>query len=146
MSGGSDGEPSSGLGVGELPLYTAAVSFGLRQALLIAAGGLVLLVVTGVLARKQRISLRYAIGWTMIALFGVVGALLTPLVEPLSELFGMSPTGLLLATASVVLLSITILLSISVSGLQTQVRDLAEAHALLERRLEEAAIGQMDDS
>ena len=107
-------------------------------------GGLVLLVVTAVLARKQRISLRYAIGWTIIALSGVVGALLTPLVEPLSELFGMSPTGLLLATASVVLLAITILLSISVSGLQTQVRDLAEAHALLERRLEEAAVGRMD--
>ena len=120
------------------------MSYGLRQALLITLGGLVLLVVTGVLARKQRISLRYAIGWTIIALSGVVGALLTPLVEPLSELFGMSPTGLLLATASVVLLAITILLSISVSGLQTQVRDLAEAHALLERRLEEAAVGRMD--
>ncbi len=58
----------------------------------------------------------------------------------------MSPTGLLLATASVVLLSITILLSISVSGLQTQVRDLAEAHALLERQLEDTVVGQMDDS
>jgi uncharacterized membrane protein len=122
------------------------VSYGLRQALLIAAGGIVLLSLTGVLARKQRISLRYAIGWTMIASFGVVGALLTPLVEPLSKLFGMSPTGLLLATASVVLLSITILLSISVSGLQTQVRDLAEAHALLERRLDETAVRQTEDS
>jgi uncharacterized membrane protein len=138
--------PGARAGVDERSLYTAAVSFGLRQALLIAAGGLFLLAITGVLARKQRISLRYAIGWTLIALFGVVGALLTPLVEPLSELFGMSPTGLLLATASVVLLSITILLSISVSGLQTQVRDLAEAHALLERRLEEASVGQMDDT
>ena len=129
-----------------MSLYTTAVSFGLRQALLIAAGGIVLLALTGLLARRQRISLRYAIGWTLIALFGVVGALLTPLVEPLSELFGMSPTGLLLATASVVLLSITILLSISVSGLQTQVRDLAEAHALLERQLEDTVVGQMDDS
>ena len=127
-------------------LYTDLVSFGLRQALLIAAGGFLMLVLTGVLARKQRISLRYAVGWTLIAMFGLVGALLTPLVEPLSELFGMSPTGLLLATASVVLLSITILLSISVSGLQTQVRDLAEAHALLERRLEESPVGQTDGS
>lgn len=113
------------------------MSFGIRQALLIALGGLVLLLLTAVLARQQRISLRYAIGWTLIALFGLVGALLTPLVEPVSEMFGMSPTGLLLATASVVLLSITILLSISVSGLQTQVRDLAESHALLESRVDE---------
>jgi uncharacterized membrane protein len=118
--------------------YTAAVSFGLRQALFIAVGGLLLLILTAALARRQRISLRYAIGWTMIALFGIVGALLTPLVEPVSELFGMSPTGLLLATASVVLLSITILLSVSVSGLQTQVRDLAESHALLERQVHDA--------
>lgn len=118
--------------------YNASVSFGLRQALLIAVGGLLLLILTAALARRQRISLRYAIGWTLIALFGIVGALLTPLVEPVSELFGMSPTGLLLATASVVLLSITILLSVSVSGLQTQVRDLAEAHALLERELRDS--------
>jgi uncharacterized membrane protein len=115
------------------------MSYGLRQALLIAAGGVGLLLLTGALARKQRITLRYAIGWTSIGLFGVFGALLTPLVEPLSRLFGMSPTGLLLATASTVFLSITMLLSISVSGLQSQVRELAEAHALLQMRLEESA-------
>jgi hypothetical protein len=100
-------------------------------------GGLLLLAVTAKLARRQRITLRYTIGWTLIAVAGVLGALLTPLVEPVGDLFGMSPTGLLLAGASVVLLTITMLLSVSVSGLQIQLREVAEAHALLARDLED---------
>jgi len=48
---------------------------------------------------------------------------------------GMTPTGVLLGIATVVLVAIAIQLSISVSGLQSQVRDLAESNALLEARL-----------
>ncbi len=46
----------------------------------------------------------------------------------------MSPTGLLLGIASAVLLAITVQLSISVSGLRAQLREVAEAQALLEAR------------
>jgi hypothetical protein len=113
------------------------VSYGLRQALLIGLGGVAFSGIVVLLARRQLISLRYALGWTAISVIGVLGALLTPLVEPLSNLFGMSPTGLLLAGATVVLLGITLQLSVSVSGLQGQVRDTAEAHALLAARLRE---------
>jgi hypothetical protein len=51
----------------------------------------------------------------------------------------MTPTGVLLGIATVVLVAIAIQLSISVSGLQSQVRDLAESNALLEARLPEDA-------
>ena len=47
----------------------------------------------------------------------------------------MTPTGVLLGVATVVLVVIAVQLSISVSGLQAQVRDLAESNALLEARL-----------
>jgi hypothetical protein len=120
------------------------VSYWLRQALLIALGGVLLLGIVVVLARRQTMTLRYTLGWTLIAFAGILGALLTPLVEPVSDLFGMSPTGLLLAGASLVLLAITLLLSVSVSGLQTQLREVTEAHALLARRVEE--IGELDDA
>ena len=113
------------------------VSFGLRQSLLIAFAGATIFVIAALLARRQMMSLRYTVLWVFIAVSGMLGALLTPLVEPISGLLGMSPTGLLLAGASVILLTITMLLSVSVSGLQEDLRAVAEAHALLERRLEE---------
>jgi hypothetical protein len=122
------------------------VSFGLRQSLLIAAAGAVIFIITAVLARRQMMSLRFTILWVFIAVSGMVGALLTPLVEPVSELFGMSPTGLLLAGASLILLTITMLLSVSVSGLQSELRDVAEAHALLARELDEVAETRRIDS
>lgn len=113
------------------------VSYELRQALLVLVGALVLALTAVSLARRQRITLRYALGWLVIAGGGLVGALLTPLVKPISETFGMSPTGLLLAAASATLLTITVLLSVAVSELQARLRELAEAHALLANRYEE---------
>ena len=104
---------------------------------MIALAGATIFVIAALLARRQMMSLRYTVLWVIIAVSGMLGALLTPLVEPISELFGMSPTGLLLAGASAILLTITLLLSVSVSGLQEQLRDVSEAHALLARQVEE---------
>ena len=115
------------------------MSFAVRQALIIAAGGLLLGAVVVLLARRQLLSLRYAVGWLLIALAALVGAALSPVIKPLSARLGMSPTGLLLALASAVLLAITVQLSISVSGLRAQIRELAEAHALLEARRSDGA-------
>lgn len=111
----------------------------MRQAFLIGSGGALFATIVLILARRQLISLRYALGWTLISSIGILGALVTPFVRPVAELFGMSPTGVLLAGATLVLLAITLQLSISVSGLQAQLRDLAEAHALLARRLKDVA-------
>ena len=113
------------------------MSYALKQAILIGSGGLLLCLVVVVLARRRLISLRYALGWTAISFIGLLGALLTWLVEPIATLFGMSPTGVLLAGATGVLLAIALQLSVSVSGLQAQLRDVAEAHALLAGRVRE---------
>lgn len=113
------------------------MSFGLRQSLLIALTGATIFIFVVLLARRQMMSLRYTVLWVVIAVSGMLGALLTPLVEPISKLLGMSPTGLLLAGASVILLTITVLLSVSVSGLQEDLREVSESHALLERRVRE---------
>ncbi len=87
------------------------------------------------LARRRLISLRYTLGWMSIAALGVVGAALTPLILPVADLFGMSPTGVLLAAATTVLLAITLQLSVSVSGMQRQLRTIIEAHALLQQEV-----------
>jgi hypothetical protein len=114
------------------------VSNTLRQGLIIASGGLVLAGTVVWLARHRLISLRYALGWITIALIALLTALIAPLITPLAQAVGMSPTGVFVALGTGLLIAITLQLSISVSGLQSQLRDLAEAHALLSRRLEEA--------
>jgi len=116
------------------------VSFGLRQSLVIAAAGVAVFVVAASAAHRQRMSLRYTILWVVIAGAGVLGALLTFLVAPLSEALGMSPTGFLLAVASALLLTVTMMLSVSVSGLQSEIREIAESHALLANELAELKV------
>jgi hypothetical protein len=113
------------------------VSAGLKQALIIGAGGVFFSSIVVALARRRLISFRYTLGWMTLSFIGVLGAVLSPLVAPVAEALGMSPTGALLAGATAVLLVIALQLSVSVSGLQEQVRDVAEAHALLARRLQE---------
>jgi Uncharacterized conserved protein (DUF2304) len=113
------------------------VSAAFGQGLLIAFGGVLVAIAAVTLARRRLITLRYALGWLAIAVVTLVGAAAAPLVTPLAELFSMTATGVLLAGATALLVAIAIQLSISVSGLQAQVRELAEAHALLASRLDE---------
>ncbi len=113
------------------------MSYSLRQQLVIAAGGLILLLLVVTLARRRFISLRYALGWSLIAVIGLVGAFSTHLANPVERALGISPTGFLLAGATLVLLAIALQLSITASGLQRQVHELAEAHALLASQVDE---------
>ncbi len=107
------------------------MSFAVRQGLLLLIGGaLGILLITG-LARRSLLSLRYTLGWIVIFMIGVLGAGLTVLVAPVANFFGMSPTGVLLAVATLLLLGITLQLSMAISQLSERLRDVAEAHALL---------------
>ena len=113
------------------------MSGAFRQGALIALGGVLLAAAAVTLARRRLITLRYALGWLAIAVTTLIGAAAASLVTPLAELFSMTATGVLLAGATVLLVAIAVQLSISVSGLQAQLRELAEAHALLANRLDE---------
>ena len=110
---------------------------GFGQGLLIATGGVLLAVAAITLARRRLITLRYMLGWLAIAAVTLVASAAATLVRPLADLFSMTATGVLLAGATVLLVAIAVQLSISVSGLQAQLRELAEAHALLANRLDE---------
>jgi hypothetical protein len=110
------------------------MSVGVRQGLLMAVGGVGLGWVAIMLVRRQLLSLRYGIGWLLIAASALVAALLSPAVTPVSNWLGLTPTGFLLAASFAVLIAIAVQLSVSVSGLRAQVRELAEAHALLDPR------------
>lgn len=108
-----------------------------KQALVLAVGGLVILLFILRLARRRLLTTRYALGWLGVGALIAAAAVLMPFVGRLGRLANMTPTAVLLTLSSVLLLAITVQLSISVSQLQERLRTTAEAHALLARRLEE---------
>lgn len=95
-----------------------------------AGAGLALVALVILVARRQLITVRYALGWIFIGLLVIIGSLFAGLVPGLGEIAGMTPTAVLLVGAVVVLVGIAIQLSISVSGLQRQLRDVVEREAL----------------
>ena len=99
------------------------------------AGGALLLLSTFVLVRAGLLSIRYGLGWSLLGLFGILGA---PLLELLSRRvgeLGFTSTGFSLGVLIVCLGLICLQLSTTVSGLQHAVQDLGEYSALLEQRL-----------
>lgn len=108
-----------------------------KQALVLAIGGILIMLFVLRLARRRLLSTRYAIGWLVVGLLVAVAAALMPFVGRLGRLANMTPTAVLLTMSSILLLAITVQLSISVSLLQERLRTTAEAHALLARRLDE---------
>ena len=113
------------------------MSTGAKQALILAAGGGMLIAIVLALARRRLMTTRYALGWLSIGLLTLVGASATSAVGEVGRVAGMTPTAVFLAVATIVLVAIALQLSISVSGLQSQVRELAESHAMLEDRVRE---------
>ena len=89
------------------------------------------------LSRRGRISFRYTVGWLTLCLLSAVGGLLLPVIEPLSRKFQLDAFSLVGALAVIVLLSLCIQLSISISGLQNQLRRLNEDLALQKKELDD---------
>lgn len=106
------------------------------QALLVALGGLALLVVAFLLARRGLLSLRYALGWMAVSMLLLAAALVLVLIGGISHSLPITPTGLLAGVGMAFLLAVCLQLSISLSGQQEAIRALSEANALLGERLQ----------
>ena len=88
------------------------------------------------LARRQLISFRYAIGWLVFCSVIFLGSLLVPVVEPIARFLRVDPFTVVGGSAVLILVAICIQLSISISGLQRQLRQVNEVVALLRDRVE----------
>ena len=106
------------------------------QAIEIAVVACVFALVIFMLSRKRRISFRYTIGWLTLSALSAVGGLLLPVIEPLSKKLQLDAFSLVGALAGIVLLSLCIQLSISISGLQQQLRKLNEDFALQKKEID----------
>jgi hypothetical protein len=76
-------------------------------------------------------------GWLTLSVLSAVGGLLLPVIEPLSRKFQLGAFSLVGALAVIVLLSLCIQLSISISGLQRQLRKLNEDIALQKKEIDD---------
>jgi hypothetical protein len=106
------------------------------QSLLVAIGGIGLLVAVFLLARRGLLSLRYALGWMAVSLLLLGAALMLVLIGGISHSLPITPTGLLAGVGLAFLLAVCLQLSISLSGQQEAIRALSEANALLAERLQ----------
>ncbi len=113
-------------------LNSHGMSFETVHSLLVSGLSLALMIVVILLAQRQKISFRYAVGWLGLFALGFMGALIVPLIGPLADSLNLAPISIMAAIAVFVLLMICIQLSVSISGLQQQVRQLAEEIALNE--------------
>ena len=107
------------------------------QAIEIAVVACAFAVAIIVLSRRNRISFRYTMGWLTLSVLSAVGGLLLPVIEPLSQKFQLGAFSLVGALAVIVLLSLCIQLSISISGLQRQLRKLNEDIALHKKEIDD---------
>jgi uncharacterized protein DUF2304 len=107
------------------------------QALAVGAFGVALIAVIVMLTRRGALSLRFGLGWLVVAVIVAASSVFLGVVAPVARFLHTTPTGLLLVGMSGFLLLLALNLSVSVSALQDAVRDLSESNALLEERLQE---------
>lgn len=108
-----------------------------KQALVLALGGIGFTTFIVTLARRRLLTTRYSLGWLGLGAAVTLAATIMPFVGDIGRLADMSPTGVLLAGSTLILLAISVQLSISVSMLQERLRTTAEAHALLAQQVDE---------
>ncbi len=94
------------------------------------------------LARRSRLSFRYALGWLLLFVPGFFSVVLLPLTAPISNALAITPAALLAVSFMTVLVAICIQLSISISGLQEQIRTLSEEAAQLRHASDARVEGQ----
>jgi hypothetical protein len=100
------------------------------HSLLVSSLGLALMILVILLAQRQKISYRYAAGWMILFGVGLLGGIVVPLVAPLADFLNLAPISIVVGSAVLALLAICVQLTVSISGLQHQVRQLAEKIAL----------------
>ena len=108
------------------------------QALEIAAVALIFTASILYLARTNRISFRYTIGWLTLCVVSAFTGLLIPLIKPLATKLQLDAFALIGACAIIILLALCIQLSISISGMQKQLQQLNEDLALQKKAAEDS--------
>jgi len=117
------------------PRYSATVPPMITSALhmlVLSVASIALLKLVFRLFRNQRLSFRYMMGWSILFLLGLLVSLTLPFVASFAQTLRVVPISVYGVPALLVVVLICIQLSISISGMQIGLRDLAERFALIE--------------
>lgn len=106
------------------------------QTILAVVASLVFLLLIHRLGRSQKLSFRYTVGWLALGFVGLVAGIFLPITVPLAEKINLSPAAILGISAILLLVALCVQLSISISGMQEQIRRLAEEEAFLREELD----------
>jgi len=101
------------------------------HSILILTGTSAAIVAISRLARRGRLSFRYTIGWLIIFALSLLSAPVLPFMDLVSRNLYLEPASVFAVSALGLLAMIAVQLSISISGLQEQVRQLNEDTAFL---------------
>jgi hypothetical protein len=119
-----------------VPAHERTVADGMSvQALIIVAAGIGLLLSSVLLVRRQLLSIRYGLGWIGVAVLAILGAPVFDQGWRHVDGLGITPTGFSLGVVIAFLGLICLQLSISLSGVQRQMQDIAEHAAHVEERV-----------
>ena len=98
------------------------------------------------LTRRGLLSFRYSMGWFSIMFLGLLAAPFVIIFAPLAEKLQLTPSALLAAISTIVVLVILIQLSVSISGNQRKMDILVRENALLKEKLEVTLKDHKSDS
>ena len=101
------------------------------HSILIVLGTSVAIAMIARLARRGRLSFQYTIGWLIVFALSLVSAPVLPFMAFVSRNLHLEPASVFAVAALILLTIIAVQLSISISGLQEQVRQLNEDTAFL---------------
>lgn len=113
------------------------MSTNTTQLIAIALAGSVLGSFVVYLARKQRLSFRYTVGWAGLLGISILAGILIPIVDPIAELVNVSGAAVLIGASVVILLAVSIQLSVSISGLQRILERQNETIAVLRAKVDQ---------
>lgn len=86
------------------------------------------------LSRRGKLTFRYTAGWLGLFVLATALGVLAPLTKPIADWIGVTPGVVVTMGVALGLLAICVQLSISISGMQEQLRRVAEELAILEQR------------
>lgn len=115
------------------------------QAILVMAAAAALMLSTFALVRRRLLSVRYGLGWLAVSLVGFAGAPALSVLSARVDELGFTQTGFSLGLFVGFLGLVCLQLSISLSGLHSEMQDLAEHAALVEERLRTLELKSAED-
>jgi hypothetical protein len=107
------------------------------QGFIVTATGFAFALCVYALAKRERLSFRYAVGWLFIFCSLIFGPVLIHINESIAERFQLSTVSIIVWLSVSLLIGLCIQLSVSCSGAQRQLRRLNEEFAFQSKILED---------